>query len=301
VCSTALGAPVLEGRDRMFPVEGRFTVSECPRCRLGVTEPRLADAELARHYPDAYGAFQPRARPLPLRVLSWLRRLQLDLRLRRAPFRQAVGDAPSGRVLDVGCGRGDLAAAFARRGWQASVVDPSPLAVAAARTVGVDARQGSIFEPLWPAASFDVVLFHHSLEHVDKPLEALRRAAELLRPGGRLVVAVPDWGSWQRRVFRSRWFHLDLPRHLQHFTAHALDEIAKRSGLRQVEVRGATSAVGLPGTLQLLVFGRCVAGGRFLRPALLLTEVIYPLTALVGRIRGGDCLYLLAERPRGVG
>jgi SAM-dependent methyltransferase len=290
VCSAPLGSPVLEGRDRMFSVPGTFTVAECGRCGLAVTEPRLSGHVLASHYPEDYEPYRPPSGALA-RLFAANRRWQSTARLRRPPFNR-LGDA--GRLLDVGCGRGDLGAAFRRSGWEVAGVDPSESAVEAARHLGIDARTGTIEDAPWPDRSFDAVVFNHSLEHVPDPVDALRHAVRLVRPGGRVAVVVPDWGSWQRRRFGSRWFHLDLPRHLQHFDAHALEEAVRRAGLAPVAAGTSISASGLWGSIQYALFDECVFRGASLRLALLSLLALYPLTAAIGLVRGGDWLHVVA-------
>jgi SAM-dependent methyltransferase len=216
VCGASAGAPALEGEDRLLGVPGRFTVAECTGCGLALTAPRLEGEALGAHYPDRYGQHVAGGGGW----LSRLRRRQLDLGLRRAPF--SIGRGRTGRMLDVGCGRGDHAAAFARAGWTACGLDFAPAAVAAARAQGVDAEVGEVESAPWPARSFDLVLFSHVVEHLPDPVRSLRAAGELVAPGGRIVVQVPDWGSRLRRWFGTYWFNLDLPRHLQHFDAAAL-------------------------------------------------------------------------------
>lgn len=282
---------MLHGRDRLLALPGDFAVAECTGCGLALTQPRLEGDALARHYPGEYEPYRPPTGALG-RLMAANRRWQVDAKLRLRPFRQLQG----GRVLDVGCGRGDLAAAFARHGFEACGIEPSETAVEAARALGVDARAGTIEDAPWEPGSFDAVVFNHSLEHVPDPVAALRRAHDLLRPGGRVAVVVPDWGSRQRRLFGSRWFHLDLPRHLQHFDASALEEAARRAGLAPLATGTNASASGLPGSVQYALAGRCVFTGGSLRAALLGLMALYPLTGLLGRLTGGDWRWLLAER-----
>ena len=72
-----------------------------------------------------------------------------------------------------------------------------------------------------------LVTFQHALEHVPRPGGRARERGRLLEPGGLLVIDVPNWWCWQRRVlFGSRWRPLELPRHLQHFSTRALARIA---------------------------------------------------------------------------
>lgn len=120
---------------------------------------------------------------------------------------------PAGPILDVGAGDGTLIGAFRRLGRDAIGVDP----YAARNHPHVRAVE---FEEL--TGSWSAVIFWHSLEHLRQPVRALRHAAEVIVPGGTLVVAVPNATSVQARLFGDRWLALDLPRHLIHITPRAL-------------------------------------------------------------------------------
>ncbi|HVF77383.1 MAG TPA: methyltransferase domain-containing protein, partial [Solirubrobacteraceae bacterium] len=70
--------------------------------------------------------------------------------------------------------------------------------------------------------------------HLDDPGAALERIASWLRPGGLLVVGVPNLGSVQARAGGARWYHLDVPRHRTHFTVAGLHALLRRHGLEPV-------------------------------------------------------------------
>ena len=72
------------------------------------------------------------------------------------------------------------------------------------------------------------------LEHLDDPGAALERIAGWLRPGGLLVVGVPNLASVQARAGGGRWYHLDVPRHRTHFTVDGLHALLRRRGLEPV-------------------------------------------------------------------
>jgi SAM-dependent methyltransferase len=289
VCDSGLSGPVLKGVDRLLSTDGEFAVAACPGCGLGVTIPRLAGDELARRYPEGYASHQTPA-GLLARAIGRQREVRADLSLRSRPLKDALRDRGDGRLLDVGCGRGDLAAAFARRGWTAQGLDPSPKAVAAAREQGVDARPGVLADMPDDFTGYDLVIVNHALEHLPDPVADLDRIRGRLAAGGAVVISVPDWGSWQRRRFGSRWFHLDLPRHLQHFDRGALDEACARAGMRVDEVVPVISLVGFWASVQYAVFGRCIFRGAMHRVGLALAGALYPVTALAGRLFGADTM-----------
>lgn len=290
VCGGALGRVVLRSRDRIFALEGEFGVRECSSCRLAVTEPRLEGAALALHYPAEYGPWQARERSALTRLKRARTRAIAELPPYGEFLRRGAGD-----VLDIGCGRGDQAAAFAAAGWRVCGLDMSPGAVAAARAAGIEAEVGTIETAPWPPASFDLVILSHSLEHMPDPAGALRKARALLRSPGALIVVVPDWDSWQRKVFGGHWAHIDVPRHLQHFTAEGLHRLAREAGFRRGRTRGSVSAHSLAVSLQYTLFGRWMLRGAAREAFLASAVVLYPLAWAVNRPLGGDCVYLVAD------
>jgi SAM-dependent methyltransferase len=178
-------------------------------------------------------------------------------------------------------------------------VEPSADASRAAAARGVDARVGTLADVALEQSGYDFALFNHSLEHVEDPVADLGRAAAALKPGGVLLVTVPNFGGWQARSFRSRWFHLDLPRHRVHFTREGLARALERAGLEGVELRTSSSSVGLAGSLQYRVAGRCLfPAGMGLRVAVAASVALVPVIWLLDRVLGeGDLLHAVARKP----
>jgi ubiquinone/menaquinone biosynthesis C-methylase UbiE len=168
----------------------------------------------------------PRAEP----VVRAAQRLIGKLRLRTLEGRS------SGRLLDVGSGKGHFLDAARRAGWTVTGLEYSEAAAKEGRRrYGVDTIIGD-----WASAPlegpYDVISMWHVLEHLDDPREALRRARALIAPDGLLVVSVPNSASLQARLFRGTWFHLDLPRHLYHFTPRALRQLVESAGFEVAAV-----------------------------------------------------------------
>jgi SAM-dependent methyltransferase len=184
---------------------------------------------MAAYYPDDYHT--PSSSPGRLERLAEAYRLRQHAEVvrwlaRRRPAR--------GRLLDVGCGAGELLVMLRSDGWTVSGVEPSPAAVATARTRHrLDVFEGGIDEVDLPAAAYDVVVLAAVLEHLHDPLAALTRVRELLAPGGLVAVLfLPLLASPQARLFGGRWLGLDVPRHLHHFELATFARLAQQAGLR---------------------------------------------------------------------
>jgi SAM-dependent methyltransferase len=137
-----------------------------------------------------------------------------------------------GRILEVGSGRGRLLGELARRGWDATGTELSThLAEATTRKFGVKVYAVPNLEACgFQAGYFDLILCHHVLEHLLNPLETLVEMHRIIKPSGHVVIAVPNFGGLVSTLTRSRWFALDVPRHLSHFTAETLRRAIEQAG-----------------------------------------------------------------------
>ena len=209
--------------EKFLAVNRSFSLVECRRCRLVSTFPALSDVEIADYYPARYYGKANRRFNLPLEQLIPIFRS----RRRRAIERFERG----GRMLDVGCGRGLLPALMRSHGWEVHGVEFSDTAAHHAREVlHVPVFVGDLTKSPYPRGFFDVVVFWHVLEHLRDPVAAIRKAREILKPGGLLVVAVPNLESLQAGVTHRHWFHLDVPRHYHHFRLEVLRRILEENG-----------------------------------------------------------------------
>jgi 2-polyprenyl-3-methyl-5-hydroxy-6-metoxy-1,4-benzoquinol methylase len=203
--------------------------------------------KMAAYYSQAYyGAGNLRFNRLFETLVGWFRR-------RRATrLHQLHGR--TGSVLDIGCGRGQFLEALRRRGWTCRGTELTETAAWHAReTLALDVRIGPFDGAWFPDAAFDAVYLWHVLEHIPATSTALAEALRLLRPGGILVIAVPNLESWQARVCRYDWFHLDLPRHYVHCSASWLIKTLSERGLRIVEVNHFSAEQNIYGWIQGLL------------------------------------------------
>lgn len=212
-----------------FPaLEPGFSVFECANCGMGRTWPPVPDAEIGSFYPvEYYGKNNVRFNPL----FEYLTRV---FRKRRARVIRARTEP--GVALDVGCGRGMMLNNLRRYGYETFGIEMSDHAARHARDIlGLEIFTIPLLDAPLAKGTFRVVIFWHSLEHIADPHAALRRAHELLEPGGLLVVAVPNYDSWQAKLFGRQWFHLDVPRHYWHFGSRSLATMLATAGFKVVQ------------------------------------------------------------------
>jgi SAM-dependent methyltransferase len=223
----------------------RFEIVICSRCGLGRTDP--APADLLRYYPTGYyGSGGIRFNPLVEAAIRTSRGARVRLLTRAHP-------AP-GAILDVGCGRGLMLAELRSRRWRTVGVEMSEAASHHAREVlGLDVRVGDLAGCRFDEASFDVVTLFHVLEHLPDPDGSLAEARRVIKPEGRLVVEVPNFGSLQANLGGGRGFHVDAPRHLSHFTRAALLQSLRRAGFEPISVATHSFEFGYYGMLQSLL------------------------------------------------
>jgi SAM-dependent methyltransferase len=301
VCAAPLPATGIVAPDRWQGTPGTFTVVTCPECGSGVTLPQASAQQLAAFYPAGYGPHADGVESGLLALISRaIRRIQGELAWRRPPLDALAAAGALGRGLDVGAGRGDLSAALSRRGARITAIEPGQGAVAQLRSRGIDAHLGTLATVELERGAFDFAIFQHSLEHTSDPLGDLRRVHAALRPGGLVLISVPNFGSWQRRAFAGAWYQLDVPRHRVHFGARALERALRDSGFGGVRLSCSSSPVGLPASIQYMLAGRCLfPQGLPFRIATGLCALSVPLTWALDRVAGeGDTLHAVASRDR---
>lgn len=212
------------GREQLFSQKG-WTVYKCSSCGLGILDPRPSQQELAELYRGAYFAshydegMQPGTEAIQERLSQERHRIKFF-----SPFKAG------GRVLDIGCGRGYFLLACRERGFEVQGFDVSEDGAAYVReTLGIPVRTG-MTEGAFEDATFDVITMWHSLEHTSDPAKYLELAGRWLKPGGVLVIDVPNYSSTDARMKWDAWEDWDLPYHLLHFTPKSLDSLLGRQG-----------------------------------------------------------------------
>lgn len=301
-CLACGGGAFLEksivSQDKALSAEGDHTVFICADCGSGTTMPYVAEEDLGALYEGDYGSFQDLAFPRGLGWLLALARWTADtIYHRNTPASSMSGR--TGDLLEVGCGAGRVGESYIARGWKVVGIEPSPLAAELAGSRGLDVSVGTLGGFDSPGASYDAVMFRHALEHVVAPRDDLKRAFELLRPGGSLLIEIPNFGCWQVRVFGPDWFALGVPTHRSHFTDAGLRRAAEDAGFEVVKTNTGTSPVTLLASVQYKLFDRWLASGKIANSATSIAMLgLFPVSWTVNKLCGsGDVLRMVAVKP----
>jgi SAM-dependent methyltransferase len=145
------------------------------------------------------------------------------------------------RVLDIGAAAGYLAEGMSQSGWSAVGVEPNDTMASLGRQRGIDVRTGSAEELLTrmrasqPESWFDAVAMIQVIAHLGDPLTVLETAAQLLHPGGLLLVETWDRASISAKVFGKKWHEYSPPSVVHWFTRSELDSVVARKGFIQVD------------------------------------------------------------------
>ncbi len=138
-----------------------------------------------------------------------------------------------GSLLDVGAGTGDFLKVAKEKGWQVHGMEPNKNAAKLALEKGIDLKASlNDFE----GKQFDVVTLWHVLEHIPDLEETILKLAALVKPQGALIIAVPNFKSFDARYYGKFWAAYDVPRHLWHFSKESMKNLfAENFQLKNIE------------------------------------------------------------------
>ncbi|WP_264520004.1 class I SAM-dependent methyltransferase [Flavobacterium sp. N1994] len=138
-----------------------------------------------------------------------------------------------GKLLDIGAGTGDFLVVAKKDGWQTTGIEPSNKAKAIAINKGVSfADNLANLE----SHSFDIITMWHVLEHVPNLDEYISELKRLIKPTGTIIIAVPNFKSFDANFYGRHWAAYDVPRHIWHFSKITIEKLFAEKEMKLVEV-----------------------------------------------------------------
>lgn len=232
----------------MFGSRDHFTYFQCSQC--GCLQISEVPPNIDKYYPPEYYSFTPKARRfLKNPVEKAARRFRDRYTIfNRGMLGSLIGSlSPNkkilalarlnmttrSRVLDVGCGEGWRLNILREVGFETLLgIDPY-IFEDITYANGVTIKKASIHEV---TGEWDVIMYHHSFEHVPDPQEQLQRAAQLLSPGGCCLLRLPTVSSYAWEHYRENWYQLDAPRHFFLHSIKSIGVLAEKVGLSLQDV-----------------------------------------------------------------
>jgi len=212
----------------LFLTQEPFEIYECLKCGLLFTEPRPDDKNIGKYYQsEEYYSHQENKSGFIPKIYESVKGVNLKHKRNLATKGLKVG-----KMLEIGCGVGDFLHEMEQKGWNCTGIEPSKEAKAIAQT----RVKANILNPDELATledeSFDLITMWHVLEHVDNLKEEVMHLQRLLKKGGRLVLALPNFKSADAEFYREYWAAYDVPRHLNHFCRESVNNIFKNTKLK---------------------------------------------------------------------
>lgn len=139
-----------------------------------------------------------------------------------------------GRILDIGAGTGDFLLECKNQNWDILGIEPNDKAKGIALGKGI--KFGNTIEKL-ESNSFDVITMWHVLEHVPDVEHQVAELKRLLKPSGTIIIAVPNFKSYDAKYYKEFWAAYDVPRHLWHFSKTAIEKLFDKQNMNLEDIK----------------------------------------------------------------
>ncbi len=222
VCTSPRSEPVVRSD------EGNLAVNRCLSCGFAYLASWERSIEQARALYDYYGQLDDE---------DFARRYSAENRARQQKLLKELAAYTGGRrLLDVGCGDGQLLETAGDQGWDALGIDLSESAISCCHRRGLPASRTDFFDDSLDAQRFDVIVMSELIEHVPSPQRFLKRAETLLDHGGVVYLTTPNFGSLARRMLGGSWSVIH-PEHIGYFERSSIRKLAsEQTGLLEIKI-----------------------------------------------------------------
>ena len=233
VCGSSSINPLLTVKDHSVSGE-EFVIWQCENCSLRFTQDIPDESSMGPYYQSAdYISHSNTSQGLVNSLYQKVRKYTLQQKASLIIGRTAS----KGSLLDIGAGIGAFLNEMKKRGWDVTGIEPDEGARAqSSHLFGINLLLPSEIKNLRPG-TFDAITLWHVLEHVEPLHDYVQLLKQLLKPGGRIFIAVPNYQALDAAIYRNYWAAYDVPRHLYHFTPKAVQVLMQNHGLKVSEIK----------------------------------------------------------------
>ena len=206
-----------------------------------VTSPKPEESDLTKYYEsDEYISHSNTKKSIIDKIYHLVRKYTIHQKIKLLD----TFDKTYKTILDIGAGTGDFLLACKKNDWEIKGIEPNvkAKAIAIKKFQSSKANIYNTIEDLKTAVkkqhlkTFDVITMWHVLEHVPNLTEYISTLKQLLKPNGTLVIAVPNFKSYDAEHYKEFWAAYDVPRHLWHFSRIAIEKLFKAENMKVVNV-----------------------------------------------------------------
>jgi len=233
-CGSASIYPALSAKDYTVSNE-MFEIWHCDDCTARFTQRVPNAATIGPYYQSAnYVSHSDTAKGLINRLYHFVRNYTLNTKRKLV---QDTTEKGRGTLLDVGAGTGAFANTMQVAGWTITALEPDDIARKnAANKYGLDLQSPDNLFQL-DSSQFDAITMWHVLEHVHELHAYLEQFHKLLKHDGKLIIAVPNYTSYDAKRYGEYWAAYDVPRHLYHFSPKSMQLLGKAKGFELIDTR----------------------------------------------------------------
>ena len=217
-----------------FLTQEPFEIMVCEDCGLLYTTPKPSDEKLGDYYKsEAYYSHQENKKGFIPRLYEAIKKVNI-----KHKFEVATNDLKlenGGKMLEIGCGVGGFLHYAEQQGWDCYGAEPSEdaMKILQSKTKAKVVKPAQIED--FPDASFDLICMWHVLEHVADLKWQIAQLKRLLKPNGRIVIALPNYQSYDAQYYKDKWAAYDVPRHLNHFSEEFMRKELNNCGLAYIK------------------------------------------------------------------
>jgi len=233
ICACTQTEIVIESTDFSLTKEN-FTILHCPKCTFRFTTPVPIQSEIGRYYKFTEYISHTDVKE------GWMNHLYHKVRTKtlaqKTKWVQSLFTGHKGHLLDIGAGTGAFVNAMKEKEWKVTGLEPDAATREKAyQNYKIELQAIDTIYNL-PETEFEVISMWHVLEHVHELKPYLTQCFKSLKQNGRLIIAVPNYTSFDASYYKKYWAAYDLPRHLYHFSPKSMAILMESMGFEIVQI-----------------------------------------------------------------